>query len=232
MLKKALYTYAGGYHPANIKKTWSGNSYWQLAYVFILLPSIILRDVIWKDGIITAIYYILMTFICLAAVAETATPLILQKQMFLCPMREGERKKYVKYLLCFKLLIPTSVMGIIVGIPIYLFGKNLLVFAGVLFSFFSMMLAAILEKAVKGNHSQSGLYTGIYIVSIFLNALLIIFGVVRLSEGGGLPLGTQGYIAVFLVLPLITDILIAKLGIPLAVENAMNYENSMRGKQV
>ena len=107
MLKKAIYVYFSGYHPRNYKKLL--NSFWvvwSVTYCLLVMPGLNYEEVVFASVENALMYYFLVIPIIFMLAGNVLVPLTLQKQMFLCPMTEQEREKYILSLMMIKIVVP------------------------------------------------------------------------------------------------------------------------------
>lgn len=231
MLKKALYVYFSGYHPRNYKKLLNILGVWSFSY-FILLPVLNDADTIFASAENTILYYFLILSLIFMFGGNVLVPLTLQKQMFLCPMEEGERQKYILALTIVKIAVPVVVTMVLFGIQFIFFQKNMILLSGILFAYFSLAVSITMspgvERIKKENHAsfwaKKGVAQTLCISNIFLALFHIFVGNMGVLEETEISLGLGIYMGISVVLQLIFVIWLLKRSIPVILENAVDYE--------
>ena len=111
MIKMVLRDYREGFRWSRLQKTYQFNMIWLYVYFLTIFP--ILMRLNEKSGRMVRYYTFAMPLL-FGLYTMSAIPIRLPKQMFLCPLSEGERESYVKTLFMVRLIIP-----IVLGVTVY-----------------------------------------------------------------------------------------------------------------
>lgn len=95
MLRKVLEEYRDGFRWSRFKETYHYTMLWYYLYLFCFFPIILNIN---EETVKLGAYYLTMLPVMLGMYTVAAIPIRLPKQMFLCPMTQAERKKYVTML--------------------------------------------------------------------------------------------------------------------------------------
>lgn len=234
MLKRAICDYLGYLNWENVKKVHSNfNSWWMYIYMLTLFP--IIMDVDENGGL--GIYYAVIIPILFGIMTLTIVPIKLPKQMFLCPMQEKERKKYVHELFAVRLLVPLILE--IIGSTIAIGSEKVspLMMAEEVFALISLMLCCSITswegcvwsreengkvKRVKDERVK-GLYT-INILGMCISLFVFIINIVMIDDTVTIVFGIfMGFVAGIM---LILDILVLRY-YPIIVEFSTDYERTI-----
>lgn len=109
MLRKVLKDYRDGFRWSRFKETYHFSMLWIYIYLCTLFP--IMLDLNEKTEYMVC-YYLMAIPLLFGIYSLSAIPIRLPKQMFLCPLSEAEREKYVKMIFVVRLVIPVLVGGI------------------------------------------------------------------------------------------------------------------------
>ena len=152
-MKQALRSYLASIHPRNIKKLKElGATSYVYFFVFGIYALVaILPGQTVNDWIFTFIFLLIPMFFM--SWSDMTSRYLMPKPMFLCPMKEEERKEYIRCVLKCKIGGP-----MILGIVIYLiysidYGFSIWKFAFMLFMYFSAGVASYMAyeyRSVNG----------------------------------------------------------------------------------
>lgn len=235
MLEKALYVYIRGYHPANFKKLF--NNFWgaySTSYLLIIAPIMNFDKIIFSSVGNALLYYILVLTTMIAMSNNALVPLTLQKQMFLCPMQEKDRKDYIKALLVVKLVFPFSIMLVLLMGLAVIFQKDLLMLANVLIATVSLTITLILqpegdrERRTGQAEKNSWIAKVWYVVNMLVAAMHLLLSVLAILDEEPFSFGLWVYFTVSVTVQLLINIYIIKRNVPIIIEGAMDYETCMR----
>ena len=236
MLKQAFYTYFNSFHTRNWKKMENSHLiFW--FYWFTLMP-------IFNNYVETKqeIFYLLCTSFPLFFVGIQARlfEVHIPKAMFLCPMKQEERKQYFSYLLWIKIAMPVLLVFFLQIVYWIFVGKNTkaeyvwMEIVYVLFIYFSINISTVftnkkelqhtnLRKEVTENETRI-----VYKKEKTTSKNIVLEWVALLNEVwllAGLMFGFAGkYRSFGFILMLILDIVIWKLQYALALKEAYYYE--------
>lgn len=235
MLKKALYVYFSGYHPRNYKKL--QNSFgvvWSFCYFGFVLPAMNHSETVFASAENAILYYSLIFSVILPLSGVVVVPLTLQKQMFLCPMQEKERKEYIFDLLMVKLLVPVLFAGILGGVQVLLFQRNGITLLCTLIAYLSLTVGIELYPTVIDNKTKVEKIGSqvCCIINVILAALHLFVGVFAVMKEKTLTGGLSLYLGISVVLQLILNAVILKQNLAFVIENATDYENGLRIQEV
>ena len=235
MLKKVIYDYLGYLNWKNIKKVHSNFSAWWI-YIYMLTCFPILLDLNEHGGLAT--YYVVIIPILFGIMTLTVVPMQLPKQMFLCPMEDKERKKYVHELFAVRLLVP-FILGLAgSGIAISLKKSHPVIIGLNILALVSMLLCGSITswegsvwsreengavKRVK-DEKLKGLYT-INILGIAGSLIVLLANILMVDDT--LTIGFGIFLGVSSMILIILDILVVRY-YPVIVENTTDYEKTMR----
>ena len=236
MLKKALYVYFSGYHPRNYRKLL--NSFWvvwSFTY-FTIMTGINHSETVFASVENSILYYSMIIPLVFMFGGNLLVPLTLQKQMFLCPMEERERKEYILVLTAVKIAVPLAVIMIILTVQLVFFRKNIILLGGLLFAYFSLAVAITMssgvEKVKKGKEdrfwAKKGVARTICVLNLFWTIFHILFAAIGVLEEKEISIGTGIGVAISVGMQLILTIWLLKRNIPVILENAVDYETAIQ----
>ena len=192
MLRKVLEEYRDGFRWSRFKETYHYTMLWYYLYLFCFFPIILnINETVEKMGA----YYLTMLPLMLGMYTVAAIPIRLPKQMFLCPMTQAERKKYVTMLFWVRYLgtvIPGTIAYVIAVcckmipvafLPVQLVGLYACVFCASITTWpGSTWERNEKEKVRLKNPELKGLYP-ISIIGLLLGAFLQFLEPFGLVEG-------------------------------------------------
>lgn len=227
MLKRALYTYFREYHPRNHRKFFrSFQGWWLITYMLIVVPFGTLRDVI-CDSTENVFTYFGLVFLFMFSLASMTIPLALQKQMFLCPMQEKERKQYVGSLLGIKIVVPIILSVLLMSLHVLLFQNDIIRLCYVMVAIFSLIVSGILYPAAENCKKIRTGNKACCIINMCIAVITFCAGFAML-DGEPISQGMTWAAAISALVQLTLDLLIMKCNIPIVIENATDYETCLR----
>lgn len=236
MLKQAFQSYLSSLHPRNVKKLKNNGGFWLIYWAFIY-PLIIsgsnpnFAQFMWFTMIKILPFFIM-------GWSNLSSKFLMPKAMFLCPMKEADREKYINAVLLIKIGFP-----VLLGIGIELiwsifYGVKPLQIAAIAFIHFSVGIATYICFDGKGKNDR--------IISFarvdkngktrwaWMNVLLLIWGILLLAGFGlidmtsEMSLGSAIAIGISLVAFVIFDIAIIITQYRGTIQQAGNYELTFR----
>lgn len=104
MFKQAFRSYVASFHPRNLKKAYDDGKLFWLLYWLVIYPAImrIVPDNVEYQDVIFLVIIRLIPFF-LMEWSNINSKFLMPKVMFLCPMKEKERKEYLNYVLLIKI---------------------------------------------------------------------------------------------------------------------------------
>lgn len=141
MMKQALKSYIASLHSGNLKKLRGEIGYLWMYIVILGSYSVtsLISDQSYADTM--GALFLRMAPIGLMLWSDLVSKLLMPKAMFLCPMKENERKEYVNCVLLVKIgavVVASIVVELIWSI---FYGIHLIRFCIVIFAFFSVAIA-------------------------------------------------------------------------------------------
>lgn len=237
MLKQALQSYLSSLHPRNIKKLQKSNGGFWLIYWAFIYPLIIsgsnpnFAEFMWFT-------MIKMTPFFLMGWSNLSSKFLMPKAMFLCPMKEEDRREYINAVLLMKIGFPV-ILGI--GIEVIwsmFFGFKPLQIVAIAFIHFSVGIAIHICFDGKGKNDQNISFARIDKNGktrwAWMNIVLLVWGIFLLAGfelidmTASMTLGSAILIGVSLVAFVIFDIAIILTQYGGTIEQAGNYELTFR----
>lgn len=239
MLKQAFRSYLSALHPRNIKKLKESQNWFSIIYFLFIYPFIIssINDspgaakIIWFT-IIKMLPFLLMIW------SNISSKFLISKAMFLCPMKQEERKEYINCVLLIKIGVP-----VLVGIGIELiwsifYGLHLWQIIAIAFIHFSLGIATYICFEAPGKYDQNVTmakkdktgktkWAWMNIVSMILGMLLLV-GLEITDMTASMTLFNGIAVGIALAILLIFDILIIITQYQSTIEEACNYEQTFR----
>ncbi len=153
MLKQAFQSYLSSLHPRNVKKLKNNGGFWLIYWAFIY-PLIIsgsnpnFAQFMWFTMIKILPFFIM-------GWSNLSSKFLMPKAMFLCPMKEEDRREYINAVLLMKIGFP-----ILIGIGIELlfglrYGFNPLQIMAIAFIDFSLGVSTHICFEGKGKNNQT-----------------------------------------------------------------------------
>lgn len=141
MMKQAWRSYIASLHPRNIKKLREKNAFWGV-YLFViglnsvvaLLPGHTTQD--WLG-----LFFLRLIPLFFMTWSDLGSTYLMPKPMFLCPMKEEERKEYIRCVLIFKIGGPVVIGFVMELIWSIFFGFHVWNLLIMLFLYFSVAVA-------------------------------------------------------------------------------------------
>lgn len=229
MSRQIIRDYFHGFRLENVKKIYANGAWWIYAY-FISLWPLIMHIFDSMDAILYYYMGILPMLFCLFS--ATTHPMRMPKIMYLCPMDEEDRKKYVKGAYWFKLFFPllTAIPCLIILFVTvetdWFYGATVLVGLFALGVIFGIDPGAALSNTGGQQGYRKPFLKELRIWQPLAGVVGVIseFFVVILMPKAETWWEVQIFlwIVVLVQLPFVTKLLSCQ---PLAVKYAMNYEN-------
>ena len=237
MLKQAFGSYLLSLHPRNIKKLKSNNGGFWLIYWAFIYPIIIsgsnpnFAEFMWFT-MVKMIPFFVMGW------SNLSSKFLMPKAMFLCPMKEEDRREYINAVLIMKIGLPV-ILGILIELVwSAFFGFHPWQILTISFIHFSIGIATyICFDAPDKNHNNVSFarkdkngnlrWAWMNIVSLIIGVILLA-GLELVDMTFGMTLGSGIAIGVTTGILLILDILILITQYKCTVENAGNYELTFR----
>lgn len=243
MLKQAFRSYLSALHPRNIKKLKESPNWFSTIYFLCIYPM--LMSIINDDDFARFIWFAMIKLLpfWLMIWSNVTSKFLMPKAMFLCPMKQEERKEYINCVLLIKIGIPV-LFGIALELIWSIFdGFHLWQIIEIAFVHFSIGIATYICFEEAGRNDQQIPYVKkdkkgktkrawMNIVSLVLG-LLFLAGVRVEDLTSGITFQNGIHldgvlVAIFLVLFLIFDIRILATQYECTIENACNYEQTFR----
>ena len=220
MLKQAIITYFKAFRWENLKKiNRHGNALLGI-FFFTIYPAIL--DLISKNDTSMYVMTIPLAPILLIVYAEMLMQFMISKEVFLVPMQNEERKKYVNALVGIKIMVPTVVGSLLLLFWKVAFDRRWIEVIGMVFVFLSVEIGA-------GIKSKAKKYTAVNYFNFSISALIFMFmvGVEKIDYelyGEGMYI----YPVIGIGILMILDILIFVKHYKGYVENICDYEKMFR----
>ena len=105
MWKQAWRSYISSLHPRNLRKAYDNGGFFWLIYWLVIYPTLITLGNNETVEVYKAIYLVALRFLpfFLMEWSDIGSKYLMTKMMFLSPMKEEERKEYMKCVLCIKI---------------------------------------------------------------------------------------------------------------------------------
>ena len=233
MLKRAFQSYLSSLHPRNFKKFQKNNAGFWLIYWAFIYPLIIsgsnpdFARFMWFT-MIKALPFFLMGF------SSLSSRFLMAKAMFLCPMKEEDRREYINAVLVMKIGIPVLV-GIVIELLFSLYyGFKPLQIVAIAFIHFSVGIAMHICFEGRGKNdrviSQARLDKNGKTRWAWMNVVLMVWGIFLLAGFEAIDMTSQMSmwsgiaIGVSLVAFVIFDIAIMVTQYHDTIAQAGNYE--------
>ena len=216
MLKQAIITYFKAFRWENLKKiNRHGNALLGI-FFFTIYPAIL--DIISKNDTSMYVMTIPLAPLLLIVYAEMLMQFMISKEVFLVPMQNEERKKYVNALVGIKIMVPTVVGSLLLFFWKVAFDRRWIEVIGMVFVFLSVEIGA-------GIKSKAKKYTAVNYFNFSISALIFMFmvGVEKIDYelyGEGMYI----YPVIGIGILMILDILIFVKHYKGYVENICDYE--------
>lgn len=237
MFKKVIHDYLGYLRWGNIRRVYSNiGTWWIYPYMLTIFP--LLTDIDESSGL--AAYYILIIPLLFAIMTLSVVPMKLPKQMFLCPMEEQERRKYIHELFAVRLLVPffAGTIGSFVvlvmkkGHPLILCLEILALVSLLLCGSITSWEGSVWSSEESGNVKRvkderlKGLFV-INILGLIGSVIILIANTTMTEDVAALTMGDGIYIGISTVILVVLDILVVRY-YPVIVELAVDYERTMK----
>ena len=238
MLKQAFYSYLSAIHPRNIKKLKEeGNWFW---YIYFLFIYPMLMNTINGDDFAQYIWFtaIKMLPILLMSWSNLPSKFLMPKAMFMCPMKQEDRKKYINSVLFLKIGIP-----ILFGVSIELvwsifYGFKIWQILTIAFVHFSIGIASYLCFEGKGKYDKSINFARrdksgnirwawVNILSLIL-AVLLLIGLEMADMTSFMTKGSAIVIGIVVIMLFFCDVWIITHQYEETIEQAGDYELTFR----
>lgn len=237
MLKRAFQSYMSSLHPRNFKKLQKNNAGFWLIYWVFLYPIIVsgsnpnFAQFMWFT-MIKMFPFFLMGF------SGLSSRFLMPKAMFLCPMKEEDRREYINAVLLMKIGVPVLVgIGIELLFSLY-YGFKPLQIAAIAFIHFSVGVALHICFEGKGKNdqtiSQARIDKNGKTRWAWMNIVLMVWGLLLLAGfevidmTAEMELWSGIAIGISLVAFVIFDVIIIVTQYRGTIEQAGNYELTFR----
>ena len=166
MLKQAIITYFKAFRYENLKKINRHGNAMLGIFFFTFYPAIL--DHISKNDTSMYVMTIPLAPILLIVYGELLMQFMVSKEIFLVPMQDKERRKYVNALVGIKILVPTAFGALLLLLWNAFFDRRWIEVIALVFVFLSVEIgAAIRSKGKK--------YTALNYFNFSISALVFIF---------------------------------------------------------
>ena len=166
MFKQAIITYFKAFRWENLKKINRHVNAVLGVFLFTLYPAIL--DHISKDDTSMYVMTIPLAPILLIVYGELLMQFMVSKEIFLVPMQDKERRKYVNSLVGIKILVPTAFGTLLLLLWKVLFDRRWIEVITLVFVFLSVEIGASIKA--KGKK-----YTALNYFNFSISALVFIF---------------------------------------------------------
>ena len=237
MLKRAFHSYMSSLHPRNFKKMQKNNAGFWLIYWAFIYPLIMsgsnpdFAQFMWFT-LIKMLPFFLMGY------SSLSSRFLMPKAMFLCPMKEEDRREYINAVLLMKIAVPVLVgIGIELLFSLY-YGFKPLQIVAIAFTHFSVGVAMHICFEGKGKNdrviSQARIDKNGKTRWAWMNVVLMVWGIFLLAGFEAIDMTSQMSlwsgiaIGISLVAFVIFDIVIIVTQYRGTIEQAGNYELTFR----
>lgn len=166
MLKQAIITYVKAFRWENLKKINRHGNAMLGIFFFTGYPAIL--DHISKSSTSMYVMTIPLAPLLLIVYGELLMQFMVSKEIFLVPMKDKERRKYVNALVGIKILVPTAFGTLLLLLWKVLFDRRWIEVVALVFVFLSVEIGASIKA--KGKK-----YTGLNYFNFSISALVFIF---------------------------------------------------------
>ena len=166
MLKQAIITYVKAFRWENLKKINRHGNAMLGIFFFTGYPAIL--DHISKNDTSMYVMTIPLAPILLIVYGELLMQFMVSKEIFLVPMQDMERRKYVNALVGIKILVPTAFGALLLLLWKVLFDRRWIEVIALVFVFLSVEIGASIKA--KGKK-----YTALNYFNFSISALVFIF---------------------------------------------------------
>ena len=216
MFKQAIITYVKAFRWENLKKINRHGNAMLGIFFFTFYPAIL--DHISKSSTSMYVMTIPLAPILLIVYGELLMQFMVSKEIFLVPMQDEERRKYVNALVGIKVLVPTAFGTLLLLLWKVLFDRRWIEVIALVFVFLSVEIGASIKA--KGKK-----YTALNYFNFSISALVFIFMVgVENIDYELYGAGMYVYPVIGIGILMILDILIFVKHYKGYVENICDYE--------
>lgn len=230
MYKQAWRSYLASIHPRNIKKAKEKGYLFTSFFWFFIYPSIIAtnqEEEMAEVILMSALRF--MPFLMLAW-SNGNSPFLMSKALFLAPLKENERRAYVKAGLVIKIGMSVVLSLVIETILSIFYGINIYRICVMVFTHFTLVIA--FHISFSQPHGKGKTSSQMHWVNI-LTIIFAIFGVYACSI---LDVGAEASLAIFCKVLIgimvagyiIFDYIVIRQGFDATVALAGNYELTFR----
>lgn len=237
MLKKVIHDYLGYLRWGNIRRVYSNiGTWWIYPYMLTIFP--LLTDIDESSGL--AAYYMLTIPMLFAIMTLTVVPMKLPKQMFLCPMEEQERRRYIQELFAVRLLIPFLIGAIGSFVVLVMKKGHPLILCLEILALISLLLCGSItswEGSVWSNEENGNVkrvkdkrLKGLVVINVLgvpSSIIALIINTTMMENVTALTMGDGIYIGISTVILVVLDILVVRY-YPVILEMAVDYERTMK----
>lgn len=237
MLKQAFHSYLSSLHPRNIKKEKNRATPFLIVYFLFFYPSLMSAS---NPNFAKYMWFTMIKMLPLFIMwwSNISSKFLMPKAMFLCPMKQEDRKEYINDVLLLKIGFP-----ILVGLGIELvwsifYGFSLWQILAILLIHFSLGISTYIcfEAMGKGDRrisyarkDKKGQIRWAWMnLADLLLALLLLMGFELSDMKPEMDLGDGMLVVCWLGVLLILDVLIVVRQYSQTIENACDYELNFR----
>lgn len=230
MLKQAWRSYLASIHPRNIKKAKEKGYLFTSFFWFFIYPSILAANQEKEMAeVILISAFRFMPFVLLAW-SNGNSPFLMSKAMFLSPLKENERRAYVKAALVIKIGMSVALSFVIEMILSIFYGVNVFRICVMVFTHFTLGIAfhiSFFEPKGTGKTSSQ---------MHWVNILTIIFAIFGTYACSILDVGAEASLALFCKILIgimiagyiVFDYIVIRKRFDVTVALAGNYELTFR----
>lgn len=245
MFKQALRSYIVSLHPKNIKKLRESMAY-GIVYMFVIICYALagtLSNGTYAD--VVCLSAVRLIPLCITAYSSLSSRYLIPKAMFLCPMKEKERKEYINCVLTIKIGVPV-ILGIFVEMIWSLFyGFNLFRTVIITFAIFTIGVATYIGyeerrtengripaivKDENGNKVVLWMNSFAIVIAVFSIYLFTSLDMKPIVWNSKVGIGVFIILAFFLIILVVFDVVIIKNQYKYVIQQSSDYELQFRIK--
>lgn len=228
MYKQAWRSYLASIHPRNLKKAKAKGKLFWVFYWMMLYPSIVIHDTEMRNVILMSAFRF-MPFLILVW-SNGNSPFLMSKAMFLAPLKENERRTYVKAGLVIRIGMSIVLSLVIEMILSIFYGMNIYRICVMLFTHFTLVIAFHISYSEP--HGKGKISSQMHWVNI-MTIIFAIFGVYACSildvgAEASLTIFCKVFIGIMVAGYIVFDYIVIRKGLDATVALAGNYELTFR----
>jgi len=216
MLKQAWRSYLASLHPSYLRKAYDKGGLFNLLYWFVIYP-LIMNAV--TDNVD---YYVVMAYMLMRMIpflimnwSSIGSKYLMPKVMYLSPMKEQEREKYIKNVLLIKIGVSVF-LGLCIEVIWGLFtGLHIAKVIVIVFVDLSIGVAHLISDKNKGTNT---------LAEVMAVLVIICIAFLEVVTEGSLTVFCNWFIAIGVMLLLILDIVIIRKKYHATIALAGEYE--------